>query len=116
MGMESIDKVFKAYDVRGLYESQITEEMAWAIGFASAKFLRAQIQGMDSSKSELNRIVVGRDMRPHSPGLTRALIEGITASGVNCVDSQVFQLSDRVKVRVLAVNLDERKIDFELVE
>jgi len=29
---------------------------------------------------------------------------------------QVFQLSDRVKVRVLAVNMDERKIDFELVE
>ncbi len=29
---------------------------------------------------------------------------------------QVFQLSNRVKVRVLAVNLDERKIDFELVE
>jgi len=28
---------------------------------------------------------------------------------------QVFQLSDRVKVRVVAVNLDERKIDFELV-
>ncbi len=29
---------------------------------------------------------------------------------------QVFQLSDRVKVRVLAVNMDDRKIDFELVE
>ena len=29
---------------------------------------------------------------------------------------RVFQLSDRVKVRVLAVNLDDRKIDFELVE
>jgi ribonuclease R len=29
---------------------------------------------------------------------------------------QVFQLADRVKVRVVAVNLDERKIDFELVE
>jgi ribonuclease R len=29
---------------------------------------------------------------------------------------QVFQLSDRVKVRVVAVNLDDRKIDFELVE
>jgi ribonuclease R len=28
---------------------------------------------------------------------------------------QVFQLSDRVTVRVVAVNLDERKIDFELV-
>jgi len=27
---------------------------------------------------------------------------------------RVFQLSDRVKVRVVAVNLDERKIDFEL--
>ena len=29
---------------------------------------------------------------------------------------QVFQLSDRVKVRVVAVNMDDRKIDFELVE
>jgi ribonuclease R len=29
---------------------------------------------------------------------------------------QVFQLADRVKVRVVAVNLDDRKIDFELVE
>jgi len=29
---------------------------------------------------------------------------------------QVFQLSDRVKVRVLAVSMDDRKIDFELVE
>ncbi|MDX2429050.1 MAG: ribonuclease R [Xanthomonadales bacterium] len=29
---------------------------------------------------------------------------------------RVFQLSDRVKVRVVSVNLDERKIDFELVE
>jgi len=29
---------------------------------------------------------------------------------------RVFQLADRVKVRVLAVNLDERKIDFELVD
>ena len=28
----------------------------------------------------------------------------------------VFQLADQVKVRVLAVNLDERKIDFELVD
>ncbi len=29
---------------------------------------------------------------------------------------RVFQLADRVRVRVLAVNLDERKIDFELVD
>jgi ribonuclease R len=29
---------------------------------------------------------------------------------------RVFQLADRVRVRVLAVNLDERKVDFELVE
>jgi ribonuclease R len=28
---------------------------------------------------------------------------------------QVFQLADRVKVRVVAVNLDEKKVDFELV-
>ena len=36
---------------------------------------------------------------------------------VRVVDiGQVFQLADRVKVRVVAVNLDDRKIDFELVE
>ena len=29
---------------------------------------------------------------------------------------RVFQLADRVRVRVLAVNLDDRKVDFELVE
>jgi len=29
---------------------------------------------------------------------------------------QVFQLADRVKVKVVMVNIDEQKIDFELVE
>jgi ribonuclease R len=29
---------------------------------------------------------------------------------------RVFQLSDRVRIRVIAVNMDDRKIDFELVE
>ena len=29
---------------------------------------------------------------------------------------QVFQLADRLKVRVVAVNVDDRKVDFELVQ
>ena len=32
------------------------------------------------------------------------------------IDLTLIQLADRVKVRVVAVNLDERKIDFELAE
>ncbi len=39
--MADIDKVFKAYDVRGIYGQEIDEDLAWRIGHASAQFLRS---------------------------------------------------------------------------
>jgi len=84
--MTDIEKVFKAYDIRGLYPSQIDEDLAWAIGHATAQFLRTRLSGYERGQSSVNRVVVGRDMRPHSESLSKALIEGISSSGATCID------------------------------
>ena len=67
-------KVFKAYDVRGLYPSEIDEDGAQAIG-------RAYVE-----QFEPKRIAVGRDMRASSPGMARATIEGAASAGADVVD------------------------------
>jgi len=84
--MAVLDSVFKAYDVRGVYGREIDEELAWKIGYASARFVHGQLSGFERGQPNSNRIVVGRDMRPHSAPLAKALIEGITASGTGAID------------------------------
>ncbi|MCK5556871.1 MAG: phosphomannomutase/phosphoglucomutase, partial [Candidatus Hydrogenedentes bacterium] len=84
--MAAIDDVFKAYDIRGVYGEQIDEDLAWAVGHATSQFLRTKLSGYERGQSSVNRVVVGRDMRPHSEPLTAALIEGISCSGATCVD------------------------------
>jgi phosphomannomutase len=66
--------IFKAYDVRGLYPSEVHEEGARAIGAAFVAYLQAK------------RIAVGRDMRLSSPALAAAFIDGATAQGADVVD------------------------------
>ena len=66
--------VFKAYDVRGLYPSQLDEEGAYAIG-------RAYVE-----EFEPQRIAVGRDMRLSSPTMAAAVIEGASAAGADVLD------------------------------
>jgi phosphomannomutase len=84
--MESIDDVFKAYDIRGIYGDGIDEDLAWKIGHASAQFLRSLLSGYDRGQFATNRLVIGRDMRPHSKSLSEAMVEGVTATGTTCVD------------------------------
>ncbi|MFN7964674.1 MAG: phosphomannomutase/phosphoglucomutase [Acidobacteriota bacterium] len=67
----SIQKLFKAYDVRGAYPELINEEVAHRIGRATATFLKCRTA------------LVGHDMRRSSPALAMALIEGLRAQGVN---------------------------------
>jgi phosphomannomutase len=67
-------KVFKAYDVRGLYPGELDEEGAYAIG-------RAYVE-----QFEPNRIAVGRDMRLSSPTMAEAVIRGASAGGSEIVD------------------------------
>jgi phosphomannomutase len=84
-GMD-LDKVFKAYDIRGLYPTEVNEELAWKVGQATGQFLRTLLSGYDRGQASVNRIVLGRDMRPHSEPLAKAVAEGIVASGLGCVD------------------------------
>src|SRR5882724_11654949 len=64
-------KVFKAYDVRGIYPAEIDEEGAYAIG-------RAFVE-----QFEPKRIAVGHDMRVSSPGLTEAVTDGAADAGAD---------------------------------
>jgi phosphomannomutase len=67
-------KVFKAYDVRGVYPSELDEDGARAIG-------RAYVE-----QFEPRRIAVGRDMRLSAPTMARAVIEGAAGAGAHVLD------------------------------
>jgi phosphomannomutase len=67
-------KVFKAYDVRGIYPAEIDEDGAREIG-------RAYVE-----QFEPKRIAVGRDMRSSSPAMARAVIDGAAAAGAEVID------------------------------
>jgi len=67
-------KVFKAYDVRGIYPDELDEEGAYAIG-------RAYVQ-----QFEPRRIAVGRDMRLSSPQIAAAVIRGAADEGAEVLD------------------------------
>jgi len=61
--------IFKAYDIRGLVPSELQPELARKIGHAFATFLGAK------------RLVVGQDMRTHSPEIADAVSEGMRDAG-----------------------------------
>lgn len=65
--------IFKSYDIRGLLE-EVTPEIAELVGAAVIDITGAE------------HVVVGRDMRPTSPELMDAVIEGITARGAHVTD------------------------------
>ncbi len=66
--------IFKAYDVRGVYPTELSDEAAYRIARALVSFLGA------------DRVAVGRDMRVSSPALAAAVIRGITEQGADAVD------------------------------
>ena len=66
--------VFKAYDVRGLYPSQLDEDGAYRIG-------RAYVEHF-----EPRTIAVGRDMRTSSPSMAEAVIRGAAEGGADVLD------------------------------
>ena len=72
--------IYKAYDVRGTYPDQINEEIARQIGLAFHNVLT------ENDRAKSNQVVVSRDMRSHSVPLQAALIEGLTASGLDVLN------------------------------
>lgn len=66
-------KIFKTYDVRGLYPEEINEDVAYKIGRALVEFTQAK------------KIVVGQDMRASSAPLQEALIRGALDQGASVI-------------------------------
>ncbi len=71
---DSLDTIFKAYDVRGVYPDEIDEGVAKKVGNAFVRFTGA------------STVIVGHDMRPSSVPLVKAFIEGATLAGADVVD------------------------------
>jgi phosphomannomutase len=70
----SLDAIFKAYDIRGIYPEELDETLARKIGNAFAHFTGASL------------ILVGHDMRASSPPLVSAFTEGVTLAGADVTD------------------------------
>jgi phosphomannomutase len=67
-------KVFKAYDVRGIYPTDLDEAGAEAIGRAYVEVFKPR------------RIAIGHDMRVSSPAMFEAVIRGATAAGADVLE------------------------------
>jgi phosphomannomutase len=69
-----LDRIFKAYDIRGVVPEEFDAELARRIGAAFAQW------------SGASRILLGRDCRVSSPELAAAIAEGVTSRGADVVD------------------------------
>ena len=74
MTERDLDRIFKAYDVRGVVPDDLDDELVRAIGGAYAQI------------TDDRPILIGRDCRLSSPDLAAALGDGITAQGSDVVD------------------------------
>jgi phosphomannomutase len=66
--------IFKAYDIRGIYPSDLDEEAAYAIGRAFVTFLKVE------------RVLVGRDMRLSGPQIFDSVTRGIMDQGADVIN------------------------------
>ena len=72
-----LDKIIKAYDIRGLVKDEITPDFSFSLGVSFAKFLEYE--------REPATIVVGEDMRPSSPLLADAFSDGVISQGMDVI-------------------------------
>jgi phosphomannomutase len=75
--------IFKAYDIRGLYGSEMDGDTAYLIGRAFARVL-AELRGKETGEL---RVGLGRDMRIEAPEMAGRLRDGIVAEGCSVTDA-----------------------------
>lgn len=67
-------KIFKAYDIRGVYGKEFDDNLAYSLGRAAVVHFGAK------------KVAVGRDVRASSPALHAELVRGITEQGADVID------------------------------
>jgi phosphomannomutase len=72
--MQVNPSIFKAYDIRGIYPTDLNEDIAYAIGRAFATFLQPET------------VVVGHDMRLSGPSIFEAVTNGLRDQGANVIN------------------------------
>jgi len=72
--MQVNPSIFKAYDIRGIYPTDLNEQVAYLVGRAFATFLK------------VDRVLVGHDMRISGPALLAEVTRGLTDQGADVVD------------------------------
>ncbi len=66
--------IFKAYDIRGIYPTDLDEKVAYQVGRAFVTFIGCE------------KVIVGRDMRLSGPALQKELLRGLTEQGADVLD------------------------------
>ena len=75
--------IFKAYDIRGLYGSEMDGETAYLVGRAFARVL-ADVRGKQTDEL---RVALGRDMRIQAPEMAGRVCDGMVAEGCSVLDA-----------------------------
>src|SRR3954468_8455396 len=83
MPVTELSKIFKAYDVRGLYGQDIDGDTAEAVGRGLARAL-SDLSGRPVDTLEVG---LGRDMRLSAPELAARYRDGLTSEGAHVVDA-----------------------------
>jgi phosphomannomutase len=69
-----LDRIVKAYDIRGTTPNEMNDEVAFALGVAFADFVNAPL------------VIVARDMRVTGESLAASFASGVTSRGINVLD------------------------------
>lgn len=80
MAIEINDSIFREYDIRGVFGTDLTFEFAELLARGFAKFVKEKSGKMTPT------VTVGRDIRLSSPELRNAIVKGLTASTIDVVD------------------------------
>lgn len=71
------ETIFREYDIRGIWNEDITEDVAYTLGRSFASYI---------SLRKEHEVIIGHDNRISSPIIHDALIQGLTESGAEVID------------------------------
>ena len=69
--------IFRGYDIRGIYPTEIDEDTAYTIGLGFGSYIKSIGK---------EKCVIGHDNRLSSPNLSKALMKGIIETGIDIID------------------------------